>query len=333
MRRPICLVLAVFATACLAVLVGGDASALPTNTTNAAPVGSYATSPTPLPPAPAAAISQPSPSGSTDSTPANPSAQPAAPAVATSYMPSATTSAPATATASGFQPTKPNATTSPAAPSPAPSAVPSGLAAITAPIHPANLGGTTPPTGSAETPAAAKTTATDHVLPHAPALTPGEVLYNETGQAAHDNPANWSVYAYESRYELKVLYRSRLFKRYHAVFGRNRWGGGKVWEGDRRTPQGDYLIVAKHRSSRYRWFLQIDYPNSVDRARFERMKAENEIPHWLHEGGEIGIHGTDAPLLNVSDIDWTTGCISVGNSDISQLAHLLPIGTLVVIKP
>jgi lipoprotein-anchoring transpeptidase ErfK/SrfK len=32
-------------------------------------------------------------------------------------------------------------------------------------------------------------------------------------------------------------------------------------------------------------------------------------------------------------VNWTTGCISVDNADISELAELLPIGTLVIINP
>ena len=46
-----------------------------------------------------------------------------------------------------------------------------------------------------------------------------------------------------------------------------------------------------------------------------------------------GIHGTDNPILNIGNINWTTGCISIDNSDIVELARLLPIGTLVIIKP
>ena len=43
--------------------------------------------------------------------------------------------------------------------------------------------------------------------------------------------------------------------------------------------------------------------------------------------------GTPLQILNDGNVDWTTGCISVDNSAISELARLLPLGTLVVIKP
>jgi hypothetical protein len=93
------------------------------------------------------------------------------------------------------------------------------------------------------------------------------------------------------------------------------------------------LIVGKHSSARFGWFLHINYPNAEDQARFERSRAEHLIPASAREGGQIGIHGTDSPYLNVSDINWTTGCISVDNADIRELAYLLPVGTLVVINP
>jgi lipoprotein-anchoring transpeptidase ErfK/SrfK len=148
-----------------------------------------------------------------------------------------------------------------------------------------------------------------------------------------DYPLDWAVHAYKSRHRLEVYYKGHLYKTYHAVFGRNLLGGAKLWEGDRRTPEGNYLIVGKHRSSRFGWFLHLNYPNELDRQRFQQGRAAHLIPANAREGGEIGIHGTDSPYLNVAEVDWTTGCISVDNAAISELAHLLPIGTLVVINP
>ena len=139
--------------------------------------------------------------------------------------------------------------------------------------------------------------------------------------------------AYKSRYRLDVYYKGHLYTTYHAVFGRSLASGAKLWEGDRRTPEGAYHIVARHPSGRFRYFLRIDYPNDVDRVRFAELREDGKIPGRVREGGEIGIHGTDNPILNIGNVNWTTGCISIDNSDIVELARLLPIGTLVVIKP
>jgi murein L,D-transpeptidase YafK len=137
----------------------------------------------------------------------------------------------------------------------------------------------------------------------------------------------------KSRHELSVYYKQRPFKNYQAVFGRSRWAGAKQWEGDLRTPEGNYLIVERHPSRRFRWFLTLNYPNAIDLARFQELRSAHEIAADTRAGGRVGIHGTDQPMLNLGGVNWTTGCISVNNADISELAELLPIGTLVVINP
>jgi hypothetical protein len=150
------------------------------------------------------------------------------------------------------------------------------------------------------------------------------------------SPYSWSVMVYKSQHRLVVYYRGHLYKEYHAVFGRNLDPGTKVWSGDRRTPEGAYTIIAKRLNSRWRYFLKLDYPNSVDRARYEQLVSEGEVPrfrgHAISEGDGIGIHGTDEQILNTGNVNWTTGCISVDNGAIDELETLLPVGTLVVIK-
>ena len=41
----------------------------------------------------------------------------------------------------------------------------------------------------------------------------------------------------------------------------------------------------------------------------------------------------ERPRFNRDDINWTRGCISVDNDAIVELDHLVPIDTLVIIKP
>src|SRR6266849_3321530 len=172
----------------------------------------------------------------------------------------------------------------------------------------------------------------NHLVDHRGVLE-GQRLFNQDHDASLLDPANWSVMAYKSRYRLDVYYKGHLYTTYHAVFGRSLASGAKLWEGDRRTPEGAYHMVAKHPSGRFRYFLRIDYPNDVDRVRFAELREDGKIPGRVREGGEIGIHGTDNPILNIGNVNWTTGCISIDNGDIVELARLLPMGTLVVIKP
>jgi lipoprotein-anchoring transpeptidase ErfK/SrfK len=167
--------------------------------------------------------------------------------------------------------------------------------------------------------------------------TPGQLLFDKTRAIAFDDPMNWSVTIFKKHHQLIVYYKSRLFKSYHAVFGRSFEPGTKLWEGDRRTPEGVYAIVEKHPSARWDWFLTLNYPNEIDRHRYEQMREGGEVPredgHPVGVGGRIGIHGSDEPELNRGDINWTTGCISVDDRDVEELTRILPKGTLVIINP
>ncbi|HEY6395645.1 MAG TPA: L,D-transpeptidase, partial [Candidatus Binataceae bacterium] len=113
--------------------------------------------------------------------------------------------------------------------------------------------------------------------------------------------------------------------------------GTKLWEGDRRTPEGVYTIIEKYPSRRWLWFLRLNYPNYIDRTRYNELRSEKAIPiedgQLVGAGGFIGIHGTDNPILNSGNVNWTTGCISLDNRDIVELDRLLPVGTVVIIKP
>jgi lipoprotein-anchoring transpeptidase ErfK/SrfK len=167
--------------------------------------------------------------------------------------------------------------------------------------------------------------------------TPGEMAYLRTHDLSYADPLSWSVMVYKKRHQLIVYYKGRRYRTYDAVFGRNLDDGTKEYEGDRRTPEGVYTIIEKHRSSRWRWFLTLNYPNLVDRLRYDELIDDEVIPvhggHVVGVGGRIGIHGTDEPVLNRGNVNWTTGCISVDNDAIVRLYKVLPVGTIVIIKP
>jgi murein L,D-transpeptidase YafK len=147
---------------------------------------------------------------------------------------------------------------------------------------------------------------------------------------------SWTVKIYKSKHLLEVFYKGLFYRSYRAVFGRNLDTSAKLFAGDRRTPEGNYLIISKYPSRRWRWFLRLNYPNMIDLSRYDELRAAHEIPtvdgHEPNPGGSIGIHGTDVPMLNEGDINWTTGCISVDNSAVDELDSLLPVGTLVEIR-
>lgn len=216
----------------------------------------------------------------------------------------------------------------------APSATPAAQPAVAQP----NLAALTPPgTAEAAAPPGGAAASVPTGAAAMPPLTPGQIaLRNTRDQLLVRDPLSWSVTVYKSEHRLVVYYRGHLYKEYHAVFGRNLDPGTKVWSGDRRTPEGVYTIIAKRLNRRWRYFLKLNYPNDVDRQRYEELVSEGAVPRYrgraISEGDGIGIHGTDEPILNTGNVNWTTGCISVDNGAIDELEALLPVGTLVIIK-
>lgn len=102
--------------------------------------------------------------------------------------------------------------------------------------------------------------------------------------------------------------------------------GHKQFEGDERTPEGNYTIDARNPQSSYHLSLRISYPNAKDR---EEAARKGRSP-----GGDIFIHGQpngrNGPKI---DSDWTDGCIAVGNREIEQIWDLVDDGTLIKIEP
>jgi murein L,D-transpeptidase YafK len=118
---------------------------------------------------------------------------------------------------------------------------------------------------------------------------------------------------------VSIYRRGKWLRTYENVsFGRV--PGVKEYRGDKRTPAGLYKIVGRRVHPRWSRFLLLDYPNLNDREKH------------ADPGGEIGIHGSDEPILNRTGVDWTLGCISLLNDDVREFYQLVPDGTLVLIE-
>lgn len=267
--------------------------------------------------------------------PSSPAKQdsPAHPAAAIEVPPNAASGAAATAPTAPAYPSAASPTIAAISPpSPLPQATSHQSASGTPPT--ANQPAANQPSAPAVATSAPVPSAEKNAVPHP---TPGQIaLSKTTDPSVVRNPLNWSVMVYKSRHLLVVYFEGHLYKKYRAVFGRSLELGTKEWAGDRRTPEGVYRIIGKRPDRRWRYFLKLNYPNNWDRRMYDAMLADGAVPR-IHgratpEGGEIGIHGTDEPMLNAGDINWTTGCISVGNGAIDELDTLLPVGTLVIIK-
>jgi murein L,D-transpeptidase YafK len=102
--------------------------------------------------------------------------------------------------------------------------------------------------------------------------------------------------------------------------------GHKQFEGDERTPEGDYAIDGRNAGSRYYRSLRISYPNAADRARAVRAGRS--------PGGDIFIHGQpNGAMLARIPRDWTDGCVALSNTEMDVLWRRVRIGTKVRIIP
>jgi murein L,D-transpeptidase YafK len=102
--------------------------------------------------------------------------------------------------------------------------------------------------------------------------------------------------------------------------------GHKQFEGDEKTPEGNYTINGRNPNSAYHLSLRISYPNAADRA---YAKAKGKSP-----GGDIFIHGQPnrSPMERLSG-DWTDGCIALSNAEIRLLWKQVDDGTPIIIQP
>lgn len=137
----------------------------------------------------------------------------------------------------------------------------------------------------------------------------------------------------KSDYELHVYDAEGWLITYPVVFGSNDLGD-KMYQGDRKTPEGTFTIISKKVHNKWSRYMAIDYPTRDSYTRFEQRKQMGLIPAHAKIGGDIGIHGTwpGADFAVDKYENWTLGCISLKNEHVQQLFNTIPIGTRVTIR-
>jgi murein L,D-transpeptidase YafK len=120
-------------------------------------------------------------------------------------------------------------------------------------------------------------------------------------------------------------------KTYPVVLGNDPYND-KMCQGDTCTPEGVYRVRAKYPHPRWDAFIWLDYPNTKNWMKFSRAKQAGRLPEDADIGGQVGIHGTEDPLRNLSGENWTKGCVSLLNKDLDEIYPLVTDKTLVVIK-
>lgn len=131
----------------------------------------------------------------------------------------------------------------------------------------------------------------------------------------------------KSERSLKLLRDGTVLGEYSVSLGGNPLGH-KEREGDRRTPEGDYLIDWRNPNSAFHLSLHISYPDAADRA---RAAAAGES-----HGGDIMIHGLPNGWGFLGSLhlllDWTNGCIAVTDDEMREIWSLVPDGTPIRIE-
>lgn len=137
----------------------------------------------------------------------------------------------------------------------------------------------------------------------------------------------------KSSYELQIFDKDGWYATYPAVFG-SKSLDDKMMQGDRKTPEGTYHIIAKRPHEKWDCIMDLDYPTKADVAKFNERKAKGLIPRTAKIGDGIAIHGTWPHDDNAVDAYqmWTNGCVSLKNEDVDEVYKMAPVGTRVIIQ-
>ncbi len=141
-------------------------------------------------------------------------------------------------------------------------------------------------------------------------------------------PTAEMVRVIKSERKLYLLRDGQPYKSYGISLG-SRPVGDKIQKGDKRTPEGHYVIDWRNLESRYHRALHISYPD-VDDRREARERG-------VDPGSMIMIHGLPNKAKGDPEgyvgLDWTDGCIAVTNAEIEELLRVVRDGTPIEILP
>jgi murein L,D-transpeptidase YafK len=136
------------------------------------------------------------------------------------------------------------------------------------------------------------------------------------------------IIVYKKQMTMEGYSKGQLLKTYHISLGKSPTGD-KEFEGDKKTPEGEYFINDKNPNSGFYKNLGVSYPNSVDK---EEAKLKG-----LNPGGEIKIHGLRNGVGFIGKFhrlfNWTAGCIAVTDIEIDELYDHVDIGARITIRP
>jgi hypothetical protein len=129
-------------------------------------------------------------------------------------------------------------------------------------------------------------------------------------------PERW-ILIRKTAHTLSLYEGAALVKTYPVVLGKDPYWA-KLYQGDHRTPEGEYHIVSKYVHPAWARFMLLDYPTPLNEEVYAWSAAHGDLPAPRGRppgiGGAIGIHGTFDDSLNRRGVNWTEGCISLLNA-------------------
>jgi hypothetical protein len=163
-------------------------------------------------------------------------------------------------------------------------------------------------------------------VPNVPAAEPAAADFGAGSSGSFEMAEK--VLVDKSERKLYLLRRGRVIKEYPIKLGLNPYGH-KQREGDFRTPEGKYELVARNPRSEFFLSIKISYPNREDAA----VANEAGFP----PGGLIMIHGQPnlpkRPPEHYATRDWTDGCIALSNADMVDVWMRTTVGIPIEIRP
>ncbi len=138
----------------------------------------------------------------------------------------------------------------------------------------------------------------------------------------YNGPEVTQVQVHKGDRKMYLFHHDRVLKSYDIGLGFAP-EGHKQFEGDGKTPEGQYYISHKNPNSQFHLSLGISYPNPTDIAFAE---AQGKSP-----GGDIFIHG--GPNGKVRSRDWTWGCIALTDKEMERVYAMVKPGTPIFILP
>jgi len=135
-----------------------------------------------------------------------------------------------------------------------------------------------------------------------------------------------TIVVYKSQRKLVLFRDSVILKEYAVALGGHPLGP-KTEEGDKKTPEGSYVVDYRKLDSSFHLALHISYPNEQDK----RQAAAGGVS----PGGLIMVHGVRNGFGVLGRlhrlVDWTDGCIAVTNSEIEEIVDTVTNGTTIII--